>query len=422
MRTANTYPFLETYFSKYLSAFSLIFVLFLVTSVCVGQNNQESTKDYELSTAPDLWFNSVDGIRAGIRLRGEVPGTFRSGPHRLDAGLWLGTFIPQYPVSYYVSFTEPIPSISGFNSEGNIRLRSSIRTGYHNHNVSFNKRWQPGFNEKNYRELSIGVGATKRFEDEYVLYPQIWQEKWLYLSEINAVIENSNPLGRYKLQSSTVINIAGEADQFISTRFNVDQHIQLNDNFILRTRIFAGVSSNNTAPEYLYTRSFKPYVQWDELGSTRAKGTLPTPWVRQGIVQVAGGANLRGYTNQDVELLNDGQAPVFNSFGAFNAELQYPNFVNKALKNIPLAGLLDFRTYLFFDSGTSLGFTSREESRLLFDAGLGFMLNLNIPDYLGKNRGFAIRYEVPLWLSNPNSGSSEFEYRSLIGIGAVISL
>ena len=96
--------------------------------------------------------------------------------------------------------------------------------------------------------------------------------------------------------------------------------------------------------------------------------------------------------------------------------------MNKAIEDIPLAGILDFRTYVFFDSGTSLGFTDREESRLLSDAGLGFMFNLNIPDYLGKNRGFAIRYEVPLWLSNPNSESSEFEYRSLIGIGAVISL
>lgn len=406
-----------------LKLFALIALgVFLSVSNPLAAQQDDTEKSYNLTPAPDAWFNSVDGIRLGIRLRGEQPGTFRSGPHRLDAGLWLATFFPEYPVSYFVSFTEPIPSISGFNSEGNIRLRSSIRTGYHNHGISFNKRWQPGFNEKNYRELSLSLRAEKRFEDEYVLYPQIWQNDWLYIAGVDFRIDNSNPLGRYRLKISTSINVEGPVDQFINTRFDAQQFIPLNDNFALRVRFFAGLSSNDTAPEYLFTHSFQPYVRWDELGPTRAKGTLPTAWVRQGIIQVAGGANLRGYTNQDIEQLNDSEAPLFSSLGALNAEFKYPNPVNKALKGIPFAGLLDFRTYLFFDSGTSFGITDREESRLLSDAGLGFMLNLNIPDYLGKSRGFAIRYEIPFWLSNPKDGDSEFQFRSLLGFGAVISL
>lgn len=396
-------------------------VLMSITSPASGQGTAPEN-DYEFTPAPDVWFNSVDGIRVGIRLRGQYAGTFKEGPHRLDAGLWLGTFFPDYPVSYFVSFTEPIPSISGFNSEGNIQLRSSIRTGYHNHGISFNKRWQPGFEEKNYRELSVSLRAEKRFEDEYVLYPQIWQNEWLYVGGIGFTLNNNNGLGRYRFNSSTSVNFAGSADTFINTQLDMQQFIPLGNGFAFRGRLFAGVSSNTTAPEYLFSHSFKPYNEWDELGPTRAKGTLPTPWVRQGIIQVEGGANLRGYTNQDIEQLNDGVAPLYTSMGAFNAELAYPNPINRWLKGIPFAGLLDFRTYLFFDTGTSLGISGLEDDRVLSDAGPGFMLNLNIPDYLGKSRGFAIRYEIPVWLSNPKTGDSEFQFRSLIGIGAVISL
>ncbi len=394
----------------------------LFIALPVSAQQKEKTNEYEFSFAPDLWFNSVDGIRAGVRMRGQRPGSFKEGPHRLDAGLWLSTFFPDHPVSYFVSFTEPIPSISGFNSEGNIRLRTSIRTGYHKHGLSFNKRWQPGFDEKNYQELSLSLRAEKRFDDEYLLYPQIWQNEWLYLGGIKFLLNNNNPLGRYRLQSKTSVNLAGEFDSFINTQLILQQKVPLGAGFALSGRLFAGLSSNNTAPEYLFSHSSKPYAEWDEQGTTRAKGTLPTPWVEQGIIQVSGGANLRGYTNQDIEQLNNGGAPLFNSLGAFNAELEYPNPVNNALKEIPVAGLFDFSSYLFFDTGTSLGVADREEERVLSDFGPGFKLSLNIPDYLGKPRGFAIRYEIPLWLSHPGGDNPSFKFRSLIGIGAVISL
>lgn len=377
---------------------------------------------YELDTAPDLWYNSVDGVRVGLRLRGHRAGTFRDGPHRLDAGIWLSTFFPEVPVSYYVSFTEPIPSLSAFNSEGNVRLRSSIRTGYHNHSISFNKRWQPGFEERNYRELTVSLRGEKRFENEYLLYPRAWQDQWLYLAGINFRINNSNFMGRYRITSKTSANIGGPHPAFLQGRIAVQQRVPIGTNIVLRARLFGAAASENTAPEYLFNRSLKPYHAWDEMGVTRARGTIPTPWIRAGSIQVAGGASLRGYTNQDIERFNEGNPPLLNSMAALNLELEYPNPVDRMLNAIPFAGLFNFRTYLFFDSGTALGVSGDEDPVLHSDAGPGFMLSLNIPDYLGKSRGFALRYEIPLWLSHPAAGEEELQFRHLIGIGAVISL
>lgn len=395
-----------------------IILLFFVAVSGWAQNG----KQYELIPAPDLWYNDVDGIRAGVRVLGQAPGTFGDGPHRLDAGVWFGAWVPRLPVSYYVSFTEPVPSISGFGSEGNVQLISSVRTGFSRHGVAFNKRWQQGFDELNFRRLSLGFTSQKRFDSEYVPYPGLWQEEGLWLGRLSAVLQNENPLGRYYFHIRLVANLFGNADNFVNSTGGFQQLVHLGKDFQFRGRLFVGLSSNETVPEFLFTRSFRPAAGWMEKGLARAKGTIPGPWIESGIFQVAGGANLRGYTQQDIEALNNGLAPLFTSMGSINLELDYPNPLGQALKKVPVVGeLLVFRSYLFFDSGTSLGLTGVEETRMLSDAGVGFMLSLGIPDYLGKQRGFEIRYDIPLWLSHPE-GDRNFSYRNVIGIGAIISL
>jgi len=415
----------KNFFLKSLKLFVVPAFLLCISLPAFAQKSltqKTGTKSYKVSFAPDVWFNSTDGIRVGLRMKGKEPGTFKEGPHRLNVGVWFSTFLPKYPVSYYISFTEPIKAISKFNSEASVKLRSSIRTGYEKHTVSFKKRWQPGFNEKNYRTIAINFRAEKRFDDNYLFYPQIWQHKWLYIIGLNYSMTNGNPLGRYKLQSSTSINIAGHYDRFINTRFNAQQRVPLGSGFTFKGRLFIGLSSNNSAPEYLFSRSLEPYTRWQRLGTTRARGTIPTAWMHEGFIQIEGGADIRGYTSQDIKQLNQGKAPIYTSMGSVNAELTFPNPISQSMKKIPvIGGLFKLNSYLFFDSGTSLGLTNREEGRVLSDAGPGIKLSLNIPDYLGQSRGFAIRYDVPLWLSNPAKGEPEFKYRNLLGIGAIIS-
>jgi hypothetical protein len=399
----------------------ILLVNYFAPSESVGQT-ESNQKSYELLPAPDAWYNSVDGVRIGGRLLGQVPGTFGDGPHRLKAGLWLGTKLPDHPVSYYFQFTEPISSISDFGSEANVALESYYRTGFQGHNISFNKRWQTGFDEQNYKELSITVGVEDRFDSEYLFYQQLWQNEWLYLVSANIDITNHGILGRYGLQVSADANVAGEASSFLRTTLDFQQRIKLSDSFTVNGRLFTGLATNNTVPEYLYAQSFKSPRFWMDNGLTRARGTIPPNWMGIGNIQVTGGANLRGYLKRDIQSLNQGLVPLFTSLSAVNLEVDYPNPLDKAISNIPvLGGIMKLSSYLFFDSATSLGITNREQSKTLSDAGLGFMFSFNIPDYLGKSRGIAIRYDLPLWLSHPGS-EDHFKFRNVIGLGAVISL
>lgn len=401
---------------------SIVLLLVVIAFVAPNDSLAQEDSSYELLPAPDVWYNSVDGVRVGVRVRGQVPGTFGDGPHRLNAGLWLGTKFPDQPVSYYLRFTEPIPSISDFGSEGSISLESLYRTGFQQHGLTFNKRWQSGFNELNYKELSIGFRAEDRFNSEYLLYQQLWQNQWLYLANATLDITNINGLGRYALSFSADANLGGEADSFFRSTATLRQQVKLSEHFSLLGRLYTGIASNNTAPEYLFTRSFRSARTWMNSGLTRARGTIPPSWMQIGNIQVTGGSNLRGYLNNDIQSLNLGGRPLYTSLSAINLELNYPNPAKKALQDIPVVGgLIDLRSYIFFDSGTSLGISRFEESRVLSDAGLGFLFSIDIPDYLGKSRGIVLRYDMPFWLSNPGTEKA-FKFRQLFGIGTTISL
>lgn len=388
------------------------------------------TKSYNLDFYPDAWYNSVDGVRLGGFVLGEMEGEFESGPHRLKAGIWLGTNFPDLPVSYYFSFTEPISPFTLPANEANFQVISSIRTGYSHHEFLFNKRFQPGFNELNFREFTFSISMKKLFDDSYRPYPLLWNNNdWMNM--IGGEFRFSQVFEAGKLNADIGVhhNLNGETTL---GKAEIKQQLPLGDLFGLRVRVFAGIANDNATTEYLFSESFRQPIEWLNNRFSRAKGTLPQGLLDDGLFQIAGGANLRGYTAQNFEDLSNGQTFLYTSVQAINAELEFPNPVNNLLENTLIADFINLRSYLFGDLGklSSDNFPFRgpsetiltSVSRVRSDLGAGLQFSINIPNYLGKDRGFALRYEVPFWLSHPAGSESNFKFRNLIGIGAVISL
>ncbi|MEX0844077.1 MAG: hypothetical protein WD022_02305 [Balneolaceae bacterium] len=400
-----------------------LLLLLIPGFVCAQSGN------YKLEFAPDAWYNNVDGVRIGARVLGEMEGEFQSGPHRLDAGLWLGTNFPELPVSYYVSFTEPIPAISTYGNEGNLRLKSQIRTGFSQHQLSFNKRWQPGFDELKFRELSLFFSQEKMFDSDYRPYPQLWKTDWKSLIGLNVWLSENFEIGKFDLKAALNQNLVSEASYTVSS-IEIKQQIPLPNGFNIRLRGFSGINSQDAAPEYQFGKSYRPPANWLDHGISRAQGTLPNNLLDDGLFQIAGGANLRGYTSQDFDKLANSENPVTYHFTAsINAEVEYPNPINSLLKSSIIGDFVHLRSYAFGDIGQFHRNNYQQTPDLVTDiidtnsdAGLGFQFSLNIPDYLGKDRGFAIRYEIPLWLSHPQANENNFKFRNLIGFGAIISL
>lgn len=407
--------------------FVIVVVSLFIALISITPGNAQQGQSYEFIPAPDIWYNDVDGIRLGVRLKGQVPGTFEDGPHRLDAGLWLSTWFPDLPVSYYISYTEPIQGWSDFGSEASLQVISSIRTGYSRHGAAFNKRWQQGFDERKYYEIRLFNSYEKRFDTEYAAFPVLWSEDDKMIINLTTGMQNDNTLGRYNLSLSGSLQYNNENYGFAT--FSAIQNIPINESWGFRVRGFLGAATESTAPEYLFSRSTSQAIQTLENGVTRAKGTIPQPWMESGDFQLAGGANLRGYNNEDIDSFMkdpEGEEPgfrsinLYRSFAAVNTEFDYFNPIGTLFNRIPYASdFINFRSYLFLDAGSPLG-AGNDPTTLYADAGAGFALSLNIPDYLGKARGFVLRYEIPFWLSDPAEGNS-FQYRSLVGFGAVVS-
>ena len=401
-----------------------------------------SSERYEVGIAPDLWFNSVDGIIVGARFRGEDPRTFLDGPHRIRAGIWLGTRLPDHPVSYAFSYAHPIAAITDVNSEGGIRLSSSMRTGLHLHEAGLHKRWQPGFDEFVSTEAGFHAGLYKRFDFDYLLYEALWQENSVAYLRSELKRRDRNRLGRWTLAFSGMtglpastndpfIGFSGQAEErpellgqeglFGLAQLEWVQQAEVGSGFHVRSRVFGGASTDAVPQEHRFMTSDAAAFEWHNSAFTRARGSIPVSWMRSGWIHVPGGPGLRGYTFRTTDLLEAGLPAWSQHAMAWNLEFGFPNPVNNYFARIPYAGdLLKLDSYLFFDAGYLHDGDSWQDP--LMNAGAGLTLSLNIEDYLGRDRGFFLRYELPVWLSETWDDESNFRLRHLLGLGMVIRL
>lgn len=407
-------------------------------------------QSYRFSPYPDLWYNDVDGIRFGLRVLGEVEGTFKDGAHRLDAGVWLGSKLPENPVSYYLSFTEPIPGFSDFGSEGNVQVISSSRTGFAIHQLSLNKRWQKGFDELDYLEGSLSLRNQKLYNNEYAIYQSLWKTEWVRIFEGNFSISQNSDRSQFYSDFIFQYNFKENTESFSVATIELIYSFKASKNFTLRLRNFIGLASEEANNEFKFLTTNGSPISWLSNGFTRANGVIPSTQLNNGLFHIGGGANLRGYQNQMAGILKiaEGAAivpvefPLHNKSIGFNLDLEFPNPINKYLKTSTYIGdFFDFRSYSFFDTGMGVGTTVVynirsanipdivppkvesvfESGKWLMDAGLGFQLSANIPDYLGKDRGIFIRYDIPFWLSSPRNNESNLKYRNVVGIGAIFN-
>lgn len=401
-----------------------------------------STDTYEIGIAPDIWFNTVDGIIVGARFRGEDPRTFLDGPHRLHAGIWLGTRLPAMPVSYSLAYTHPVAVISGINSEGAIGALSSVRTGLHLHEAGIQKRWQPGFDEFVSTDLRIFAGFYKRFDDSYLLYKQLWQDDPVVFLNTHIRKRDRNRFGRWMVSKSVVAGVpvttesefldySGQLSErpdplgldgfFGQVSMEWMQIIGSETGFYARTRLFGGISSNGVPREHRYLQSDAQAFNWHGSPLTRARGTIPVNWMRSGWIHIPGGPGMRGYTFRTSNLLEKGLHPWTQHAVSLNMDLYFPNPVNRFFTRIPYLGdVLRLESYLFADAGYMYELSDWQDLRL--NAGGGLLWSLNIPDYLGQNRGFFIRYEIPFWLSDAGNEGDNFQVRHLLGLGMLFRM
>ncbi|MBC7552795.1 MAG: M1 family metallopeptidase [Taibaiella sp.] len=403
-------------------------------------------RHYRLYIRPDVWWNPIDGIKAGAHLEGDYLGIM----NKIDATVWYNTHVLQAdrylsfegdapfamysPVNYSVNYTSPItrnmPKLV-------MQLNSRYLDGGWFHRGGLN--WT--VNEKN---TIIGFAQTMWRKDayalDYLLTPADWSSTcarpntslnlaWIH----NYGYVNGN--GRYTfslrapfLNGNSLPNNYSYA-QFESVNYNTLGKLDI------RTRLFGRYGMGTRLPQesLLYMAGASP-EELMENKYTRSKGMVPDEWA--GIsrydlnhFQQGGGLNLRGYAGYNAPDEREGvtyQGYKGRAGAAFNMEVGFENYL--PFRPRITRNWLHVNLYAFADAGvmelSSFSKTNvyaitptNKWSDLHIDAGLGTAFTIKNWGVFEKAKPLTLRFDMPLFINRaPYSNAQYVTFRYVVGV------
>ncbi|MBA2408161.1 MAG: M1 family peptidase [Chitinophagales bacterium] len=391
-------------------------------------------KNYQLHWRPDIWYNAVDGIKAGLHLEGN----YFQIKNKFSLSAWYNTTIFKNGIPDYnledsaLNLTSPISFNFSYSSNTHRLLKNS--------SVDFFARYLDGLvaggakfllqaNQANL--ISIGVKSlyrTKEVDLQYLLYPELWNaHSW----------NNTTTLGfqhTYKyLKGNGAIDLVLRSASLFSDYEYADLTMTIVNKNKLRklefnTRVTGRIGSGNPAPESaLYLAGGSP-EEMMENKFTRSKAFIPADWLSYELeinhFQYGGGLNVRGYAGYVVPEINNEDGATYevykgNSGAAFSGELEFDNLIT--MKPKIFREWLHIDSYFFGDAGT-IGYRNSENkfflSNIKVDAGLGFALTIKRWGPLEKVKPLTLRVDFPFLVNNRTPSTENYlDFRWIIGIG-----
>ncbi len=414
-----------------------------------GVNGSWDRKHYRLYVRPDLWWNAVDGLKAGMHFEGNYMNTL----HKVEASFWWNTQAGQVdkylasanqgryeqyaPFNYSINYASPV---SLANPKLQLFINSRFLDGLWMHRGGFT--WQQ--NKSNTFDLyAQTMWRPLSFDRDYLLFANEWSSrKALPNSSLNAAWTHNynyfNGNGRYKFTLRAPF-LTGNNPAAFNYAYAQVEAINTNrfGKFDLRTRFFAryGVGNNVPFESALFAAGASPEEMMDNK-YTRSVGLVPSEWTSDisryntNHFQYGGGLNLRGYAGYFMADQRNGAVLIAykgQSGAAINAELDFGNYIK--LRPKCTRNWLSASTYVFADAG--LMQLSRYDSiatywnarptnmvsDLRIDAGVGAAFTIRKWGVFDKAKPLTIRFDMPLFLNRPPFANPQyFNLRYVVGI------
>jgi hypothetical protein len=412
-----------------------------------GLANPTDRKHYRLYTRPDLWYNSIDGIKAGWHFEGD----YLSSLHKLDATIWFNTHILQskdyyvfesesyfdryVPVNYSFNYTTPItkqmPKLQ-------VQINSRLLDGLWYHRGGFN--WfQNGRNTISLYAQSMWRPVA--YDLDYLTYPQEWSStKARPNSSLNASwTHNYNYKrgnGAYTFSVRTPLFSGNSATAF---NYSYAQLEAINNNDLgkleVRTRLFGRYGTGSTIPyeSALYAAGANGEEMMEDK-YTRTQTFIPTEWqgysqTEMNHFQQGGGLNLRGYAGYLIAEQNGGPIMIgykARSGVAANAEVDFDKYIK--FRPLITRNWLHADLYAFGDAGMmELSNATTAQywniaptttwSDIRVDAGLGCALTIKKWGIFDKAKPLTLRFDVPFFVNRPTFANSDYiQFRWVVGV------
>ena len=405
------------------------------------QFDKENGKDnsflggYKMQLRPDLWYNTTDGIKTGIKWNGQY--AMRRHVAELFAwygtglGTYSGTNAPQDRISYLFNYTHEI------RRKGSITLQSRYLAGLEQHKAGW-------FMEDAHGKWYTDLKLMRRQRFEY-LYP--YGDVNLRAGFIPADgfwspgSNHTFTLGRKQdyrtLRGSGSIDVNfRNALPWSDAQFGMVKLTWLNEikwsKIDLKTRVFGALGKGTRIPaeSALYAWGASPEDLQDNK-FTRDLGSIPMGDLNLNHASIGnalgmgGGLNIRGMQGYLVPTkTKDTTIAMFrgNRGLSVNTELDF----SRLFSFLPKLGWLSANVYLFGDAGV-IGLPLQGKtvySGLLADAGLGTMFSIkNWQMFSPRKRAWfkaasplQIRFDMPVFVNAVAKGDDYLKFRWVLGI------
>lgn len=372
---------------------------FLVVLMAGSGSNLQAQSEYLTHIRPTFWYNSIDGVKAGVRFFG-----YQDTPHtdlyRVQAGLWVNTAMQDQPVSYDVQLEHPLMALGAAEQEFTLGAQTRLMDGLQRHILSANKTFKTQLGNESYLNMGYTFTQYEMRSTAYLLYPGSWSTDVQNLHQVTLGFSNRTAQS-YQAFTSRLMGGGSQILQLSGSVYHV-----LNKSFAIGIK--AGHTRNESSaslPEHGVNLTYGNFFDWHDSPWFRSRGTLPIPAVESGVAVMTDGiSSVRGYASHDADRFKSGDFSAITSITSVNIDIEIANPIDSYLRNIPVAGaFIRFQSRVFADAGRVVyepSFTPSTDTHI-GSAGIGFQLHMNIPDYNNRARGFTLRWELPVWVSDP---------------------
>jgi hypothetical protein len=390
---------------------------------------------------PDLWYNPIDGVKAGLH----VESSYLNIRRKMDAGVWFNThllanasrtaegfgkYVNTQIFDYTFSYESPI-----------VVLNKKLSFGMHFRNLDQANRntlyftWVPS--TKHYFKLEA-TNLHRGFRQGYGNYEDEWSS---YFGDalgnprsMNNFIQLYWLMNRRNSKASTTTEITARtsAPSFAGNYNGYSySYVQANivkrraiKKFELAYRLFARLGFGDNLPNEsaLFLASANPEVmienKYTRMAYINGASYNQTQLNSFSNVHAGGGLNLRGYTGYyavDTDSLGAYMAYKSNTGAAVNAELDFDRYIK--FRPSLTRNWLRADAYIFADAGalrsgpinTANLFkvqssTYRAAPRLRVDAGLGCAFTIKQWGKFEKAEPLTLRVDWPLFVNTLPAG------------------
>ncbi len=382
-------------------------------------------KHYTLNWRPDIWYNSVDGIKAGANFNGH----YLNDRMVFSSTVWYNTTLANdYDgnVRNPLNFTFKLRDRFAKNLYQRFEMRALDGLALLNVGIDYE------YNKWLLEVYFKGFFRNHHSNLDYLLYPDSWNAN----KQNNSInIDLSQHYSYYKGSGTTKFGFRTTAFSdydYSRLYFQWINHHQVS-RFELHTRTYLQtLIGTNIAPESQLNLAGANSEEMMDNKFIRSRAFVPVSWLGYGNdvnhFHAGGGLNVRGYSGYLVPV-NTISTQVYmytgNNGAAFNAELDFDKFISLNPKRLSRYFHID--SYLFGDIGVlqnkfkagEYGFTKNTTAAtsVMASAGAGVAFTIKRWFNYDEVKPFTIRFDMPLFLSNTPYVDGEYlKFRWVVGV------